>query len=790
MSPFARIVMITLLLSGTAVFAMAQTAHDRIRNAMGSDDPSAALQELNALESKEPEIFFINNYDYLAARLAERAGDHAEAIRRFELVAARDTPLAQYALLRMASVARSSGNLFLERLYLTELSVKYPDGLPARSSERRAAVSAAESGDHSLTVAQISNGPLLGDRLASANPLREELVLLAKAFERSGNVEYAREFYERLLARAPDPSQPDDASLEAVRGLDRLGGDISPQERFRRAGVYQFNRDFAAARAHCIEIVDGNLDEEIVPECIYLIGRGYAQLGNYSDAVLWFERAWEQYPNLELAKDVLLQTGSAYSRIGKYREAVTRYRIYIDRYPDDERVDRAYFNIADISRDLGVESEALRQTAIAAEKFKGKVGEAQAVFADARIYISLEDWKAALSATERLLTLNQLGGTTVPGGTTRSEAQFIHAFVLEQMRNFDSAIHAYLAIPDGRDEYYGRMANERLAAMAQNAESGEAIAAKITSLQPKIASGSLDDRRKAIRDVLRMTADPEIRERLLSSLARVYNAIPEYRDIPSYKFEIEIRDPLTDADQPSRADTGRSVAGELAFLGLYDEAAPELEASNVSGTVSEYTIAEAYRRGGYPHRAIAFAEARWRQVPRDYQVELIPDEAVKMLYPAGFPTSARRYADAIGIDPRFLMAIARQESRFRPEVRSAASARGMMQFIPSTAAKTAAELSIEDFIQDDLYDPDTALRFAAQYISGLYKIFPNLDEAVAASYNGGEDNVNRWIKRSKSTTPERYVPEIAFAQTKDYTYKVMSNYYNYTILYNEELRPR
>ena len=790
MSTFARILVFAIVLSGSSVFIFTQTVHDRIRNAMGSGDPSVALQELKALESKEPEIFLINNYDYLAARLAERAGDHAEAIRRFELVASRETPLAQYALLHMAAIARSSGNLFLERLYLTELSVKYPDGLPASSAERRAAISASESGDHPLTISEISNGPVRAAQPASANPLREELVILAKAHERSGMDENARELYARLLASSPNPEQPDDPSLEAVRGLDRLGGDLSTQERFRRAGVYQFNRDFAAARAHCIEIVDGDLDEEIVPECIYLIGRGYAQLGNYSDAVLWFERAWEQYPNLDLAKDVLLQTGSAYSRIGKYREAVTRYRIYIDRYPDDERVDRAYFNIADISRDLGVESEALRQTAIAAEKSKGKVGEAQAVFADARIYISLEDWKSALAATERLLALKQLGGTSVPGGTTRPEAQFIHAFVLEQMRNFDSAIHAYLAIPDGRDEYYGRMANERLAAMAQNSDSGEAIAAKITSLQPKVASGSLDDRRMAIRDVLRMMADPEIRERLLSSLARVYDAIPEYRNIPSYKFELDLREPITDADQTLWAGGGRSLAGEFAFLGLYDEAAPELEVSNVSGTVSEYTIAEAYRRGGYPHRAIAFAEARWRQVPRDYQVELIPDEAVKMLYPAGFPISARRYAAAAGIDPRFLMAIARQESRFRPEVRSAASARGMMQFIPSTAAETAAELSIEDFIQDDLYDPDTALRFAAQYISGLYKIFPNLDEAVAASYNGGDDNVNRWIKRSKSTMPERYVPEIAFAQTKDYTYKVMSNYYNYTIFYDEELRPR
>src|SRR5690606_27641237 len=144
------------------------------------------------------------------------------------------------------------------------------------------------------------------------------------------------------------------------------------------------------------------LDEGMMPEAVFQIGRGYAQAGNYSDALIWFERAWEQYPNIDLAKDVLLQTGSTYSRNGKYREAVTRYRIYIDRYPDDERVDRAFLNIVDISRDLGETSEALRQSAVAADRFRGKVGEAQAIFAEARIYISIEDWNSAIGALERL----------------------------------------------------------------------------------------------------------------------------------------------------------------------------------------------------------------------------------------------------------------------------------------------------------------------------------------------------------------------------------------------------
>ena len=64
-------------------------------------------------------------------------------------------------------------------------------------------------------------------------------------------------------------------------------------------------------------------------------------------------------------------------------------------------------------------------------------------------------------------------------------------------------------------------------------------------------------------------------------------------------------------------------------------------------------------------------------------------------------------------------------------------------------------------------------------------------EAVVASYNGGEDNVKkRWIARTKSNEPERYVPELVFGQTKDYVAKVMANYRVYQQLYDEQLRPK
>jgi soluble lytic murein transglycosylase len=69
-------------------------------------------------------------------------------------------------------------------------------------------------------------------------------------------------------------------------------------------------------------------------------------------------------------------------------------------------------------------------------------------------------------------------------------------------------------------------------------------------------------------------------------------------------------------------------------------------------------------------------------------------------------------------------------------------------------------------------------------------MFPNQPQAVAASYNGGEHNMQRWLARSKSDQPDRYVPEILFSQSKDYVYRVMANYRVYQMIYDEKLKTR
>jgi soluble lytic murein transglycosylase len=187
------------------------------------------------------------------------------------------------------------------------------------------------------------------------------------------------------------------------------------------------------------------------------------------------------------------------------------------------------------------------------------------------------------------------------------------------------------------------------------------------------------------------------------------------------------------------------------------------------------------------NRSSTFIESLWK-VPADYQIELIPDAVMRMLYPTPYVDSMLRSASPLGVDARFLLSIMREESRYRSDAKSYAAARGLMQFISSTASRIAGELGRDNFRQDDLYDPPTAVLFGSRYVSNLQKLFPNQLPAVAASYNGGEDNMQRWMLRSKSDLADRYVPEIGFAQSKDYVYRVMSNYRIYRMLYDENLK--
>ena len=159
-------------------------------------------------------------------------------------------------------------------------------------------------------------------------------------------------------------------------------------------------------------------------------------------------------------------------------------------------------------------------------------------------------------------------------------------------------------------------------------------------------------------------------------------------------------------------------------------------------------------------------------------------------YPAPYRQSILKAAKKYKLDPRFILAIIRQESVFRPMAKSPAGARGLLQLTIDAANKYAGPAGLKSLSESDLYRPETSILLGGEYLAELARLFPNLPEAVAASYNGGEDNVARWVQRNKQRDPGAFTAEIGFDETKAYVQKVMTNYRAYQRLYTADLLPR
>jgi len=162
-------------------------------------------------------------------------------------------------------------------------------------------------------------------------------------------------------------------------------------------------------------------------------------------------------------------------------------------------------------------------------------------------------------------------------------------------------------------------------------------------------------------------------------------------------------------------------------------------------------------------------------------------DAAEDLYPAPYRLAVVRAARARQLDPRFVLSIIRQESVFKPFAKSPAGARGLLQLTIDAAQKYAPGAGLKTVKENQLYQPETSIVVGSEYLAHLATLFPKLLEPVAASYNGGEDNVARWIKRAKHQDPGVFTAEVGFEETKDYVQKVMTNYRAYKRLYTADL---
>lgn len=463
----------------------------------------------------------------------------------------------------------------------------------------------------------------------------------------------AAAFSLSLLFTVSATSQtPSEAALAAVRSSDASGRDangnvskLAPAEHMRRAAIYLVNRAFSEARAHWQSVLDNYPADPRAAEALLGIGRSYFLGKSYQDGFVVFNDLVQKYPGTKEQREALNFSAASLLRMGKFSDSAARYEEYINRFPNGERIDTAHLNMIDTLREADRPNDALTWVTRTRQRFAGSATETNAMFGALRLYVAEGEWSQAVAMADQLSQRTFAKAVL----TSRSEVAYLKAFSLDQAGRKDEAFAAYLAVPDGIDSYYGWLASQRLAALA---------------------------------DKNRAPIVSEREERVNSAIARVADAYPA------------------------------------------------------------------------PYRQAILSAAKKRR-----------------------------------IDPRFILALIKQESVFKPLAKSPAGARGLLQLTMDAAQKYAPAAGLNSLRENQLYQPETSIEVGAEYIEHLMKMFPQMQafEPVAASYNGGEDNVARWLDRAKHKDRGVFTAEIGFDETKGYVQKVMSNFRVYRQLYNSDL---
>jgi soluble lytic murein transglycosylase len=134
-------------------------------------------------------------------------------------------------------------------------------------------------------------------------------------------------------------------------------------------------------------------------------------------------------------------------------------------------------------------------------------------------------------------------------------------------------------------------------------------------------------------------------------------------------------------------------------------------------------------------------------------------------------------ARADGVDPFLVRALIWRESRFNPTTHGEADEHGLMQVTPDVGQMWAKANKIEDFKDDDLYDPETNIRAGTWYLNRALKRWSQTDDPVPfalAEYNAGRTNALKWVDPLAPLDHTAFIDRITYPGTRKYVEVIMA----------------
>ncbi|MBD3771246.1 MAG: lytic transglycosylase domain-containing protein [Rhodobacterales bacterium] len=217
------------------------------------------------------------------------------------------------------------------------------------------------------------------------------------------------------------------------------------------------------------------------------------------------------------------------------------------------------------------------------------------------------------------------------------------------------------------------------------------------------------------------------------------------------------------------------------------EARPMVKALRLLGEAGETQL---FRTFAYHLDDLLETEADYIQLSQlatDYHVPDIGVRGAKaglakgvVATDAAYPVVSYPLLKEPQVERSLMLALSRQESEMNPNAISYVGARGLMQFMPSTASREARMSGLpyrQSWLTDD---PGYNMTLGGQHLDYLLDRFNGSYIMTVAAYNAGPTRPSKWIAdygdpRTGQVDPIDWVEFIPFSETRNYVQRILEN---------------
>ena len=166
-------------------------------------------------------------------------------------------------------------------------------------------------------------------------------------------------------------------------------------------------------------------------------------------------------------------------------------------------------------------------------------------------------------------------------------------------------------------------------------------------------------------------------------------------------------------------------------------------------------------------------------------------QAIDQQYPLEYRDEIQRISGEYNLSPALIASVIRNESSFRPAAESSVGARGLMQVMPETAEWIAHKLKVDNYSLEQLYNPETNIRFGCWYLNYLSTLFHGDPLCVVCAYHAGQGEISSWLTNPSISSDglTMKIDRLPEGPTKTYAGRVTRDYGIYQAKYFSPVLP-